>query len=61
MLPDVCYTLIETAKLNGVDHQGWLADVLDRIVGYFKRLFWGQNRSEISALKVVDFGPEWVL
>ncbi|MEZ7880068.1 MAG: transposase domain-containing protein [Rhodospirillales bacterium] len=51
---------METAKLNGVDHQGWLADVLDRIVGYFKRLFWGQNRSEISALKVVDFGPEWV-
>ena len=25
------YTLIGTAKLNGVDPQAWLADVLDRI------------------------------
>ena len=25
------YTLIETAKLNGVDPQAWLADVLARI------------------------------
>ena len=25
------FTLIETAKLNGVDPQGWLADVLRRI------------------------------
>jgi transposase len=25
------YTLIETAKLNGVDPQAWLADVLTRI------------------------------
>ena len=27
----VMYTLIGTAKLNGVDPQAWLADVLDRI------------------------------
>jgi transposase len=25
------YTLIQTAMLNGVDPQAWLADVLDRI------------------------------
>jgi hypothetical protein len=25
------YTLIQTAKLNGVDPQAWLADVLARI------------------------------
>ena len=28
----VMYTLIGTAKLNGVDPQAWLADVLARIV-----------------------------
>lgn len=27
----ICYTLIETAKLNGVDPQAWLTDVLARI------------------------------
>ena len=27
----IAYTLIETAKLNGVDPQAWLADTLDRI------------------------------
>ena len=27
----IAYTLIETAKMNGVDPQAWLADVLDRI------------------------------
>ena len=27
----IAYTLIETAKLNGVDPQAWLADVLQRI------------------------------
>jgi hypothetical protein len=27
----VFYTLIQTAKLNGVDPQAWLADVLGRI------------------------------
>ncbi len=30
----IAYTLIETAKLNGVDPQGWLADTLARIPGY---------------------------
>ena len=28
------YTLIATAKLNGIDPQGWLADVLRRIVDH---------------------------
>jgi transposase len=28
------YTLLETAKLNGVDSQAWLADVLARIADY---------------------------
>ena len=27
----IAFTLIETAKLNGVDPQAWLTDVLDRI------------------------------
>jgi hypothetical protein len=27
----IAYTLIETAKLNGVDPQAWLADTLARI------------------------------
>jgi transposase len=27
----IAYTLIETAKLNGVDPQAWLTDVLTRI------------------------------
>ena len=27
----IAYTLIETAKLNGLDPQAWLADVLHRI------------------------------
>ena len=27
----IAYTLIETAKMNGVDPQAWLADVFDRI------------------------------
>ena len=30
----IAYTLIETAKLNDVDPQAWLADVLDRIPDY---------------------------
>ena len=28
------YSLIVTAKMNGVDAQAWLAYVLDRIAGY---------------------------
>ncbi len=27
----IAFTLIETAKLNGVDPQAWLTDVLSRI------------------------------
>lgn len=30
----IAYTLIETAKLNGVDPQTWLADTLARISDY---------------------------
>ena len=30
----IAYTLIETAKLNGVDPQGWLTDVLGRIADH---------------------------
>ena len=30
----IAYTLIETAKLNGLDPQAWLTDVLDRIPDY---------------------------
>ena len=28
------FTLIETAKLNGIDPQAWLADVLHRIADH---------------------------
>jgi transposase len=30
----IAYTLIETAKLNGLDPQAWLADTLARIPDY---------------------------
>jgi len=30
----IAFTLIETAKLNGVDPQAWLAWVLDRIADH---------------------------
>ena len=30
----IAYTLIETAKLNGVDPQFWLSDVLARIADH---------------------------
>jgi transposase len=30
----VIYALIETAKLNGIDPQAWLADVLARLPDY---------------------------
>ena len=30
----IAYTLIETARLNGVDPQAWLAQVLQRIPDY---------------------------
>lgn len=30
----IAYTLIETAKLNGIDPQVWLADTLARIPDY---------------------------
>ncbi len=30
----IAYTLIETAKLNGVDPQAWLTDVLKRIADH---------------------------
>jgi hypothetical protein len=30
----IAYTLIESAKLNGVDPQAWLTDVLNRIADH---------------------------
>jgi len=30
----IAYTLIETAKLNGVDPQAWLTDLLSRIADH---------------------------
>ncbi len=30
----ITYTLVETAKLNGVDPQAWLTDVLGRIADH---------------------------
>ena len=30
----IAYTLIETAKLNGVDPQAWLTDVLSQIADH---------------------------
>ena len=30
----IAYTLIETAKLNGIDPQAWLTNVLDRIADH---------------------------
>jgi hypothetical protein len=33
----IAYTLIETAKLNGVDPKAWLADTLGRIADHSKR------------------------
>ncbi len=30
----IAYTLIQTAKLNGVDPQAWLTDVLGRIADH---------------------------
>ena len=30
----IAYTLIETAKLNDIDPQAWLAQVLDRVVSH---------------------------
>ncbi len=30
----IAFTLIETAKLNGVDPQAWLTDVLNRIADH---------------------------
>jgi transposase len=32
--PAAVYTLIETAKLNGIDPQAWLADILARIADH---------------------------
>ena len=30
----IAYTLIETAKLNGIDPQAWLTDILSRIADH---------------------------
>jgi hypothetical protein len=50
----VMYTLIETAKLNGVDPKAWLADVLARIADHpahrlGELLPWNWQKPSISA------------
>jgi len=45
----IMYTLIQTAMLNGVDAQAWLADVLNRIAEYLAALLpwsWKPSRSK---------------
>ena len=44
----IAYTLIETAKLNGVDPQAWLTQPLERIAN-------GWPGSEIDALMPWDY------
>ena len=34
----IAYTLIETAKLNGVDPQAWFTDVLSRVADQDRRV-----------------------
>lgn len=36
----IAYTLIETAKLNGVDPQAWLTDILGRIADHCSATIW---------------------
>lgn len=48
------YTLIQTAKLNGIDPQAWLADVLARLPDHpasriTDLLPWNWKATEISA------------
>ena len=51
----VLYTLIQTARLGGVDPQAWLADVLARIADYPARRLdellpwnWRKNQGVLS-------------
>ena len=51
------YTLVETAKLNGVDPQAWLADVLARLpdhpakrVGDLLPWNWGAARPDVATV-----------
>jgi hypothetical protein len=46
------FTLIETAKLNGVDPQAWLADVLAHIADHN-----GQRLDQLHALEVEGTTP----
>ena len=47
------YTLIETAKLNGIDPRAWLADVLARLPGHPAK-----QVAELLAMELVGSGPE---
>jgi hypothetical protein len=50
----VMYTLIQTAKLNGIDPQAWLADVLSRMAETSQTAeFWGEVQPPAS-LKGLD-------
>lgn len=53
----IAFTLIETAKLNGVDPQAWLTDVLSRIADHkINRIdellpwIWAQNQTQKEAV-----------
>jgi transposase len=48
------YTLIQTAKLNGIDPQAWLADVLARLPDHpaskiAELLPWNWKRPDVAA------------
>jgi hypothetical protein len=45
-------SLIETAKLNGIDPQAWLADILTRLVN-----LWPNNRLDASTNSCPGPGP----
>lgn len=52
------YTLIATAKLNGIDPQAWLADVLHRIADHpafrlHELLPWNWRRSAVETAAAV--------
>ncbi len=51
----VMYTLIETARLNDIDPEAWLADVIDRIADHpinrlDELLPWNWNRTAAHAI-----------
>jgi transposase len=52
----MAYTLIETAKLNGIDPQAWLTDMLGRIAEHkinkiheFLPWTWGASQADATS------------